>query len=188
MVLLDDSDVFVLADFDVVLTVAVEPEEPDVPDEPEEEKYSIPVDQWEVSGHKPGVTYADDAIFGAIVVAGGVDAGALLHQGAVSIGEVDLSQYSKVIVYCGCDASSVTQDLYDANENNRIIITNVDTNMMFSPDEANIVAATTYTLHGWVPEAVVIDLSGVDYNGPVYITHDTLPGVFMLISAIEFVK
>ena len=45
----------------------------------------------------------------------------------------------------------------------------------------------TYTLHGWTPEAVEIDLSGIDYNGPVFITYDTLPGTFMLVGAIEFI-
>ena len=34
---------------------------------------------------------------------------------------------------------------------------------------------------------VVDDLTAVDYNGPVFVTYDTLPGTFMLIGAIEFV-
>ena len=72
--------------------------------------------------------------------------------------------------------------------NNRIILSKADTHMTDSPAEEDIIAATTYTLHGWVPEAVVIDLTGIDYNGPVYITYDTLPGTFMLFSSIEFVS
>ena len=32
-----------------------------------------------------------------------------------------------------------------------------------------------------------IDLSGIDYNGPVYVTYDTLPGTFMLVGAVEFI-
>jgi hypothetical protein len=34
---------------------------------------------------------------------------------------------------------------------------------------------------------VEIDLSGIDYNGPVYVTYDTLEGTFMLVGAIEFI-
>ena len=145
------------------------------------------MDAWTVSGHKPGVTPAGDATHGGMVGAGGLENGALLHQGAVGVGEIDLSKYSKVIVYCGCDASAVTQGHYDANANNRIIISKVDSNMSNSPAEADIIASATYTLHGWTPEAVEIDLSGIDYNGPVFITYDTLPGTFMLVGAIEFI-
>ena len=122
-----------------------------------------------------------------MVGAGGLENGALLHQGAVGVGEIDLSKYSKVIVYCGCDASGVTQGHYDANANNRIILTSADASMTNSPSDEIIIAATTYTLHGWTPAAVEIDLTGIDYNGPVFITYDTLPGTFMLVGAIEFI-
>ena len=151
------------------------------------ENCNVPMDAWTVSGHKPGVTPSSDATHGGMVGAGGLENGALLHQGAVGVGEIDLSKYSKVIVYCGCDASAVTQGHYDANANNRIIISKVDSNMSNAPAEADIIASVTYTLHGWTPEAVEIDLSGIDYNGPVFITYDTLPGTFMLIGSIEFI-
>lgn len=35
--------------------------------------------------------------------------------------------------------------------------------------------------------AIEIDLTGVDYEGPVFVTYDTLPGTFMLFSSIEFI-
>ena len=149
--------------------------------------YSVPMDQWTVSGHKAGVTPADDATHGDMVSAGGLENGALLHQGAIGLGEIDLSKYDKVIVYCGCDASGVTQGYYDVNANNRIILTKVDTDGTMSPADEIIIASATYTLHGWAPEAVEIDLSGIDYNGPVYVTYDTLPGTFMLVGAVEFI-
>ena len=151
------------------------------------ENYNVPMESWTVSGHKAGVTPAGDATHGNMVAAGGLENGALLHQGAIGLGEIDLSKYDKVLVYCGCDASGVTQGHYDVNANNRIIISKVDSNMSNSPAEADIIASATYTLHGWTPEAVEIDLSGIDYNGPVFITYDTLPGTFMLVGAIEFV-
>ena len=151
------------------------------------ENYNVPMENWIVSGHKAGVTPSTDATHGSMVTAGGLENGALLHQGSVGLGEIDLSKYDKVIVYCGCDASDVTQGHYDANANNRIILTTVDTDGTLSPAEENIIASTTYTLHGWAPEAVEIDLSGIDYNGPVFVSYDTLPGTFMLVGAIEFI-
>ncbi len=150
--------------------------------------YNVPQSLWTVTGHKPEVTYADDAKHGEMIFVSGVESAALIHQGAVGIGSIDLSQYSKVIVFCGCDASPVTESLYHANPNNRIILSKVDTNGVNSPAESEIIASATYTLHGWTPEAVVIDLSDVDYNGSVFITYDTLPGTFMLISEIKFVE
>ncbi|MBR5124146.1 MAG: hypothetical protein IKU90_03355, partial [Clostridia bacterium] len=160
---------------------------PEIPDTPVEKDYAPPMSEWEVSGHKKGVTPASDPTHGGMVAAGGVSEGALLHQGAIGVGTVDLSKYSKVIVYCGCDASGVTQNHYNASENNRVILSTADTDGRNSPDAGEIIAATTYTLHGWSPEAVVIDLKGIDYNGPVYISVDTLPGTFMLVSSIEFI-
>ena len=151
------------------------------------ENYNVPMESWTVSGHKAGVTPAGDATHGNMVSAGGLENGALLHQGAIGLGEIDLSKYDKVIVYCGCDASGVTQGYYDVNANNRIILTKVDTDGTMSPADEIIIASATYTLHGWAPEAVEIDLSGIDYNGPVYVTYDTLPGTFMLVGAVEFI-
>jgi hypothetical protein len=174
--------------YDEEETSKPEPEIPEEPEIPVGERYNVPLDQWVVTGHKAGVTPATDANHGAMVAAAGVGQAALLHQGYIGVGEIDLSKYSKVIVYCGCDASRVTQGHYDANANNRIILTSADVSFTMSPTDDIIVAATTYTLHGWAPEAVVIDLSGIDYNGPVYITYDTLPGNFMLVSAIEFIS
>ena len=159
----------------------------DTPVVPADKDYAPALSDWEVSGHKPGITIASDPTHGGMVAAGGVSEGALLHQGAVGVGTVDLSKYRKVIVYCGCDASGVTQSHYNASENNRVILSTADTDGRNSPDAGEIIAATTYTLHGWSPEAVVIDLKGINYNGPVYISVDTLPGTFMLVTAIEFV-
>ena len=158
-------------------------EEPTEPAAPRYEDYEPSIHDWTVSGHRPAIQDSTDGM----VAAGGLEYGALLHQGAISLGEIDLSKYEKVIVYCGCDASDVTQGRYDANAMNRIIISKVDTHGVMSPNEEDIIASVTYTLHGWAPEAVEIDLSGIDYNGPVYVTYDTLPGTFMLVGAIEFI-
>ena len=154
---------------------------------PEVENYNVPMDQWAVTGHKAGITPANDPSHGPMVAAGGIDNGALLHQGYVGVGEVDLSKYSKVVISYGIDNSQVTIDHYNANPANRIALCKADAAMTNSPTDDNVIASTTYTLQGWKLVTIEIDLTGVDYNGPVFVTYDTLPGTFMLIGAIEFV-
>ena len=165
-----------------------QPSNPDTPTPPPAQgNYAPALSDWKVTGHKKGITSASDPTHGGMVAAGGVSEGALLHQGAIGVGEVDLSKYSKVIVYYGCDASGVTQNHYNSSPNNRIMLSKVDTNGMNSPEQADIIASETYTLRGWAPYGLEIDLSGINYEGPVYISVDTLPGTFVLITAIEFV-
>jgi len=164
-----------------------EPDDPDIPGPPAIGSYDVPMDIWSVSGHASGITSSDDWALGPMIHAAGLDKAALLHQGAIGVGELDLSMYSHAIIYFGCDNSSVTEERYNESANNRIILSKVDTHMINSPEEEDIIAAETYTLYGWLPEAVIIDLTDIDYQGPVYVTYDTLPGTFMLISSIEFV-
>ena len=148
---------------------------------------NTPMDNWTVSGHAPGLTGTDSPDKGGMITAGGLEKGALLHQGSIGLGELNLAQFSKMIVYYGIDNSQVTIDHWTASANNRIMITNVDTNMTNSPAEENIVASVGYELKGWTLVSVEIDLTGVDYNGPVFVSYDTLPGTFMLVGAIELV-
>lgn len=150
--------------------------------------FTVPFEDWTVSGHSPQIVDQSQPNLYPIIQAGGIEQGALLHQGSVGIGEYDLSQYSKIIVYYGIDASQVTVDNYNANANNRIMITNTDTHMLSSPEESTIVASAVYTLTGWQVMPIEIDLSDVDYNGPVFISYDTLPGTFMIIGSIVLVK
>ncbi len=145
--------------------------------------YEVPMSQWTVTGHSPRICDSSNPM----VEASGLKKAALVHQGAIGVGTIDLSKYSKVIITYGCDASATTQNLYNKNANNRIILSKVDTNGTMSPASGNIIASKTYTLKGWTPTVIEIDLSKVDYKGPVYITYDTLPGTFMLIGSIEFI-
>jgi hypothetical protein len=162
------------------------PDEP-TPDVPAVENYNVPMDSWTVSGHAAGLTSKDKEGHGPMVAAGGLDVGALLHQGAVGVGEVDLSKYSKVVIKFGIDNSNVTLGHHSNNANNRIMLSKVDNNMTMAPADADIIASTNYTPQGWALVEIEIDLTGVDYNGPVFLTYDTLPGTFMLIGSIEFV-
>ena len=147
----------------------------------------ISKDTWTVTGHVTHVVEAADPSLGPMLIASGIEQGALLHQGSVGIGEVDLSQYEKMIVFYGIDNSQITTDHYNANRNNRIMITSAEVNMVNSPEEFTIVASTVYTLQGWQVMPIEIDLTGVDYNGAVHVTYDTLPGTFMVIGAIYLV-
>lgn len=169
-----------------VTTEEVTTEEPE-PEVPHYDNYTVPQDQWTVSGHCPQIVLSDGHANSGMVAAGGVESGALLHQGAIGLGEIDLSTYSKVVVYFGVDNSDVTLGRYNENANNRIMLTTADTNNTNSPAEENIIASATYEPCGWAVMAFEIDLTGIDYNGPVYVTYDTLPGTFMLFSAVEFI-
>ncbi len=159
------------------------PVEPETP----VETIAVPQDQWTVSGHCAQIVGKEGHANSPMVAAGGIDSGALLHQGAVGIGEIDLSKYSKVIVKYGIDGSQVTIDKHAANGTNRIMLSKADNHMTNAPANENVIASVDYTPSGWALTAIEIDLTAVDYNGPVFITWDTLAGTFMLIGSIEFV-
>ncbi len=145
--------------------------------------YTVPQENWVISGHRPGIQDSTDGM----VAAGGVDSGALLHQGSIYLGEIDLSKYSKVVIYWGCDNSDVTIGHYNANANNRIMLLNAEMVNVTTPADGTIIAGSTYELKGWAVTPIEIDLTGIDYNGPVYVAIDTLPGTFALFSEVTFV-
>ena len=150
------------------------------------DNYNVPQDLWTVTGHCPGIVGAEGHANSGMVAAGGVESGALVHQGAVSLGEIDLSKYDKAVIMWGCDNSDVTQGHYDASANNRIMLVSADVNGT-APADDTIIAGGTYELHGWAVQAFEIDLTEVDYNGPVYLCIDTLPGTFALFASVEFI-
>ena len=169
-------------------TQAPETEEPETePQVPHYDNYNVPQDQWTVSGHCPEIVGSEGHANSPMVAAGGVASGALLHQGAISLGEIDLSKYEKVVLYYGVDNSDVTWGHYNNSANNRIMLVSADTHLSNSPAEETVIAGATYEPCGWAVVAIEIDLTDVDYNGPVFVTYDTLPGTFMLFSEIEFI-
>ena len=151
------------------------------------ENLIVPQDKWTVSGHVAQIVPSEGHSHSAMVAAGGITSGALIHQGAVGLGDIDLSKYSKVIIYYGIDNSNVTIGHYDANANNRIMLSKVNNHLQNAPADADIIASTVYTLQGWALVTVEIDLTGINYNGPVFVSYDTLPGTFMLIGKVEFI-
>ena len=169
-------------------TQAPETEEPETePQFPHYDNYNVPQDQRTVSGHCPQIVGSEGHANSPMVAAGGVASGALLHQGSISLGEIDLSKYEKVVIYFGVDNSDVTWGHYNNSANNRIMLVSADTHLTNSPAEETIIAGATYEPCGWAVVAIEIDLTNVDYNGPVFVTYDTLPGTFMLFSEIEFI-
>lgn len=148
---------------------------------------NVPMENWAVSGHAPGLTPSTDKDKGGMITAGGLEQGALLHQGAIGLGEIDLSKFDKVVIYVGMDNSDATLKAHAANANNRIMLVSADTNMTNSPAEETIIASIDYAPMGWALTAIEIDLTGVDYNGPVFVTYDTLPSTFMLVGSIDFI-
>ena len=157
------------------------------PQAPHYDNYNVPQDQWTVSGHCPQIVGSEGHANSPMVAAGGVASGALLHQGSISLGEIDLSKYEKVVIYYGVDNSDVTWGHYNNSANNRIMLVSADTHLPNSPAEETVIAGATYEPCGWAVVAIEIDLTNVDYNGPVFVTYDTLPGTFMLFSEIEFI-
>ena len=168
-------------------TQAPETEEPETePQVPHYDNYNVPQDQWTVTGHCPGLVGSEGHGNSGMVAAGGVESGALLHQGSIYLGEIDLSIYEKVVIMWGCDNSGVTQGHYDASANNRIMLVSAEVSGT-APAEGTVIAGGTYELHGWAVQAFEIDLTEIDYNGPVYVCIDTLPGTFALFSSVEFI-
>ena len=150
------------------------------------ENYNVPQDLWTVTGHCPGIVGKEGHANSGMVAAGGVESGALIHQGAVSLGEIDLSKYDKAVIMWGCDNSPVTVGHYEQSANNRIMLVSADVSGT-APAEDTIIAGGTYELGGWAVQAFEIDLTEVDYNGPVYLCIDTLPGTFALFASVEFI-
>ncbi|MBR5123936.1 MAG: hypothetical protein IKU90_02305 [Clostridia bacterium] len=157
------------------------------PSAPRYDDYNVPMDGWTVSGHCPQIVGSEGHANSPMVAAGGIAQGALLHQGSIGLGEIDLSKYSKVIIKFGVDNSDVTWGHYDASANNRIMLVNADVNMVMSPAAEQVIAGETYEPCGWSLVEIEIDLTNVDYNGPVFVTYDTLPGTFMLFGSVEFI-
>ncbi|MBP3665564.1 MAG: hypothetical protein J6K29_00790, partial [Clostridia bacterium] len=165
---------------------AVEIPEFETPDVPPVVTESIPMESWTVTGHAAGLTSKDKEGIGGMVAAGGLNVGALLHQGSVGLGELDLSKYSKVIIKYGIDNGPTTIEKHTANGTNRIMLTTADNNMTMTPG-GDVLAYVDYTPNGWSLMSIEIDLTAVDYNGNVFLTWDTLDGTFMLIGSVEFV-
>ncbi|MBQ7379276.1 MAG: leucine-rich repeat protein [Clostridia bacterium] len=176
------------------------PDEPDTPDDPE-----MPVipegENWIVdprdlptgciTGHMPDiVTKENHPSHYMMIQAANLTSGAMLHQGSIYLGDVDLSNYGKVIIYYASDWSELTQEgLAAAKEQGfgMIGLTGYDCNNIMNPDRGSFIAAPYTPDGGWTVTAHEVDLTDVDYSGPVYISADFLEAQFIIIDRIVFV-
>ena len=102
----------------------------------------------------------------------------LVYQGAIHLGNIDLSKYKKVTVTYATSASPATTADYETTQK-RAMLTNTDTKGDLSPFDDFIVASATYTIPAttWMLTTVEIDLTNVDYSGELYLTFDFTEGV-----------
>lgn len=102
----------------------------------------------------------------------------LVYQGAIYLGEVDLSKYKKVTVTYATSAASGTVADYETTQK-RAMLSRNDSKGLLSPEEGAIVASAVYTIPAstWMLTTVEIDLTNVDYSGELYLTFDFTEGV-----------
>ena len=166
--------------------------------------YSVDLTQCAVSGHCPHVwnNANKDSLATSIGGASGeallacvnamqlmdYENVAMLYAGTISMGEIDLSKYTKVVITYTSDAGDATQANYAANGNNRVMLLS-DTYTDRSPaDESIIVASTDHVLayQSWGFVSATIDLTDVNTTTDLYLGVDFLPGCFWAVLSIEF--
>ena len=102
----------------------------------------------------------------------------LVYQGAIYLGELDLSKYKKVTVTYATSAAPGTVADYETTQK-RAMLSRNDSKGLLSPEEGAIVASAVYTIPAstWMLTTVEIDLTNVDYSGELYLTFDFTEGV-----------
>ena len=144
-----------------------------------------------ITGHMPVVVNAQNQPgHYPMIQAAGLTDGVMIHQGSIYLGEYNLAEYSKIVIYYATDWGEGTQaGLADAKANGYgcLGISAYDCNNVVNPDRAGFVCSEYTPAGGWVITAHEIAL-GVEYNGPVYVSADFLSGQFIIIDRVELVK
>lgn len=124
-------------------------------------------------------TCVDDLVdvFGNPAIEDGVKI-PLVYQGAIHLGDIDLSKYKKVTVTYATSSASGTLADYETTQK-RAMLTQADTKGELSPAEDAIIASAVYYIPSttWQLTTVEIDLSNVDYSGALFLTFDFTEGV-----------
>ena len=112
----------------------------------------------------------------------------LVYQGAIHLGDIDLSKYKKVTITYATSAASGTVADYETTQK-RAMLTLADTKDELSPAEDSIVASAVYQIPAatWQLTTVEIDLSNVDYSGALFLTFDFTDGVNLYHAVTEVV-
>ncbi len=124
-------------------------------------------------------TCVDDLVdvFGEPAIKDGVKI-PLVYQGAIHLGDIDLSKYKKVTVTYATSSASGTVADYETTQK-RAMLTQADTKGELSPAEDAIIASAVYYIPSttWQLTTVEIDLTNVDYSGALFLTFDFTEGV-----------
>ena len=124
-------------------------------------------------------TCVDDLVdmFGDPAIKDGVKI-PLVYQGAIHLGDIDLSKYKKVTVTYATSSASGTVADYETTQK-RAMLTQADTKGELSPAEDAIIASAVYSIPSttWQLTTVEIDLTNVDYSGALFLTFDFTEGV-----------
>ncbi|MBR5601193.1 MAG: hypothetical protein IKW24_01035, partial [Clostridia bacterium] len=143
-----------------------------------------------ITGHQPNIVDSSFAGHYPMIAAAGLQTGAMIHQGSIYLGEYNLAEYSKIIIYYATDWGEGTQaGLADAKANGYgcIGISAYDCNNVVNPDRSGFVCSEYTPDGGWVITAHEIAL-GIEYSGPVYVSADFLGSQFIIIDRVELVK
>ena len=137
-----------------------------------------------VTGSYPTIYTGANALFPTTPAIGADEYLVTLHYGSINIGEVDLSQYSKVVVTYATAADGLMPDSnftgeYEAT-GKRVLLLNApsdiqpDSAFELLPAEDAIVATAHYEISNSFMEitTVEIDISEIDYNGQLYLSFD----------------
>lgn len=168
-----------------ITTEAPTTEEPttEAPDEPDN-SLRIDLGNVGVTGSYPNIYTGATALFPTTPA---TDANAYvitLHYGTISLGEIDLSKYSKVTVTYATAADGLVPDSNFAGEyaatQQRVLLLNApsatDETGVFEllPAEDAIVASAHYEISdGFMTiKTVEIDLTEINYNGQLYLSFD----------------
>ncbi len=110
-----------------------------------------------------------------------------MHAGAIYLGKIDLSQYSKAFVSYTMDGSTATKNNWNATQK-RISLTSADSHNQREVSENIIISKATnsFPSASWKLRTIEIPLTTVTYNGDVYLTIDYPEGTFIVFYQIWF--
>ena len=134
-------------------------------------------------------TCVDDLVdvFGEPAVKDGVKI-PLVYQGAIHLGDIDLSKYKKITITYATSSAPGTLADYETTQK-RAMLTLADTKGELSPAEDAIIASAVYYIPSttWQLNTVEIDLTNVDYSGALFLTFDFTEGVNLYHAVTEVV-
>ncbi len=172
------------------------------PDDPDKPTVSLTIDPrtlpyGSISGDITTIINATGSEYSPMVAAAGLPSAALLHQGSIHLGNIDLSQYSRVVITYASDWGEATQ--YDhaadvAQGYGKIYLVdqnycrpNKYTNQLHVTPSIVVAESGSYKPDGmWTLTNHEIDLTDISYSGDVYLTCDFLHGQIILIDSITF--